>query len=362
MFDHRHYVPILKWKQGEYQALFRLAAKVKDNITPLIEIPPIDWDHDTRSEAKTIDEHLVNFAPRFASKFNNRPAFIDLCFIDPAVRMKDDEHPLTALFETVREEDQTAIPVTGLDRDEDYQEAVRLVHDQDNQGVCLRISIWDIDESGFRQNIKELLEELEVTPYEVNLIIDLGSPNFRPIKIFTKAVIDWIQCIPHLTQWRTFTITSTAFPARPASSKYPTRKVARSEWALYQRLVDNSAQLPRIPTFGDYSVAHPEPFDTKAVDMRKIHARAKIRYTIDDAWLIITGKSVRIHTFDQYTFMCKTIGKSGHFPGPDFSKGDKYIDDCTVGGSTGNLTTWVWVDNNHHITKVVNDLANFYGA
>ncbi len=34
MFTHRHYVPILKWKQGEYQALSRLSNVVKDNLTP----------------------------------------------------------------------------------------------------------------------------------------------------------------------------------------------------------------------------------------------------------------------------------------------------------------------------------------
>jgi p-aminobenzoyl-glutamate transporter AbgT len=35
MFDHQHYVSILKWRQGEYQALFRLKDSVKNWITPL---------------------------------------------------------------------------------------------------------------------------------------------------------------------------------------------------------------------------------------------------------------------------------------------------------------------------------------
>jgi hypothetical protein len=39
--------------------------------------------------------------------------------------------------------------------------------------------------------------------------------------------------------------------------------------------------------------------------------------------------------------------------------GDEYISDCSEGSeSTGTLTTWRWVGANHHITRVVNDLAN----
>ena len=46
MFGHQHYVPVLKWKLGEYQALHRLASDIKDRMTPLIEIPDIGYDFD----------------------------------------------------------------------------------------------------------------------------------------------------------------------------------------------------------------------------------------------------------------------------------------------------------------------------
>ena len=41
---HTDYVPILKWRQGEYQALWRLADATKDRTVPLIEITPPDFD------------------------------------------------------------------------------------------------------------------------------------------------------------------------------------------------------------------------------------------------------------------------------------------------------------------------------
>jgi Beta protein len=49
--------------------------------------------------------------------------------------------------------------------------------------------------------------------------------------------------------------------------------------------------------------------------------------------------------------------------GAGFSPGSAYIESCRTGGaSTGNLSTWRWVGTNHHMTKVVNDLANLHGS
>ena len=66
------YVPILKWRQGEYLALGQLHPNVKDKVIPLIEIPPIEWDFEQKKEAKTIDEHLKPFANRLVKKWKYR--------------------------------------------------------------------------------------------------------------------------------------------------------------------------------------------------------------------------------------------------------------------------------------------------
>ncbi|MFB5761329.1 beta family protein [Paenibacillus medicaginis] len=51
-FNRRHYVPIVKWKQGEQRALETLAATSKERLTPLIEIAPIDWDFENEVQRK----------------------------------------------------------------------------------------------------------------------------------------------------------------------------------------------------------------------------------------------------------------------------------------------------------------------
>lgn len=62
-FDHTHYVPILKGKQGELNALQDTNPKLLTKFTPLIEIPPIPpaWPEGENQKpipAKTIDEHI----------------------------------------------------------------------------------------------------------------------------------------------------------------------------------------------------------------------------------------------------------------------------------------------------------------
>src|SRR5207247_5316293 len=121
IFDHRHYVPCIRWKQGEYQALLRLKLEAKDSITPLIEIPEIGWDFESQEEAKTIDEHLEKFGKRFSEKWSYRWAFIDLKLIDSKERMKDGRHPIRFVFDEVRRHSGWAIPVVGIDRDAAYE-------------------------------------------------------------------------------------------------------------------------------------------------------------------------------------------------------------------------------------------------
>ena len=77
-FSTNQYVPILKWRMGEYQALVRLEDTIKDNIVPLIIIPPIEYDFEEQQDKKTVEEHISPFANRFQAKWGERHALIDL--------------------------------------------------------------------------------------------------------------------------------------------------------------------------------------------------------------------------------------------------------------------------------------------
>ncbi len=86
---------------------------------------------------------------------------------------------------------------------------------------------------------------------------------------------------------------------------------------------------------------------------------ASIRYTISDEWLILKGRNVREHGFDQYFELSRQLVQLPEYSGEEFSWGDRWIRRCArreIG--PGNATTWRKVGTNHHLVLVAQDLAN----
>jgi hypothetical protein len=359
-FDHNHYIPCLRWKQGEYQAIWRLPIKTRRVFTPLIEVPGIGYDFENETQAKSIDEHLAPFAKRIYEKWGRLPCFIDLNLIEPSERMTTGIHPLRYVFDRLRERQCPAIAVTGLDRDNAYQQEIKSIVEKDKAGICLRIKIEQAAKNSFKDELDSLLLKIKAESKNCDLVIDLGSPNFIPLEGFSKAIQAIVRNAPYLNVWRTFTILGTSFPTSMSGIRKGGEIVPRYEWKLYKILVNNfrKAKL-RLPTFGDYVINYPV---ISELDWRVVKPPATIRYTIDDNWYILKGKNVRDYGYDQYHDLSQNILDSRYYYGPAFSWGDEFIQRCANGGNLGNLSTWRQVGTNHHIEKVVRDIASFYAS
>lgn len=227
--------------------------------------------------------------------------------------MTDGRHPVRHFFDDLRSREFFTIPVTGINRDADYQQAVHQIVSQDKHGSCLRISIEEAAKKDLKTAVDGVLEKGDLKARECDLILDLGAPNFEPVEGFVKIVVGIIGRIPYLQQWRSFTLIGTSFPFSMAEVKKDESTIPRYEWILYKMLIRNLTEADvRLPTFGDYGINHP---DVLSLDMRMMKPSATIRYTIDNAWLIIKGPNVRDHGFDQYQQHCQAIVKSSFYAG-----------------------------------------------
>jgi hypothetical protein len=356
--DRQHYVSCLRWKQGEYQALYRLSSDAQDSIVPLIEVAEIGFDFETQTNAKSIDDHLARFAKRVRDKWGRRQCFVDLRHIDCSQHMADGRHAMTFIFDDLRSKGALATPVIGLEQDSECQVAVGEVVANDNRGLCLRINIEEVAKPDPRSSIDEMLEMCEVDVEQCDLILDLGAPNFEPINGFAGLLHTLITNLPYLDLWRSFGLIGTSFPLSMGEVASGPSIIPRNEWRLYKRLVARlGASGIRIPSFGDYAINHPR---IVRLDWRVVKPYASVRYTIDDGWLIVRGQNVRDHKFGQYRELCQAVVSSKHYCGSGFSEGDEYIYKCARGiGPTGNLTVWRRVGTNHHLEKVVQDVATF---
>ena len=363
MFGHKQYIPCLRWKQGEYQAVLRLSDTAKKTITPLIEIPERGWDFEKGMQAKTIDEHLAPFAKRVRDKWGKSTCFVDmnLIFENGSERMDKEIHPVTFIFDNLREMKCLAIPVIRLDMDKNYRQEIKKILTQDKLGICLRITIEQTAKSSFKSRLDSLLSELRIIPSESNFVLDLVTPNFVPLDGFAKVIQILIGRLPYLKDWRTFSIIGTSFPETMGGIKQGLQVVPRYEWQLYKKLVAALMKANRrLPSFGDYAISHP---NILKMDMRKVKPSAAIRYTIDDSWCIVKGKNVKDYGLTQFHELSQIVVNSRYYLDPNLSYGDEYIKNCADKNvSSGNLTTWRQVGTNHHIEKARYDIANFYAS
>lgn len=362
MFDEKHYVPILTGKAGEYRALQQLDPVVRANLTPLIEVPPIPWDHENDAASCTIDQHLAKTPDNMRKHWSGpERIFLDMWTVAEAGPMTNGDHPLTSVLDRARSVDLNVVPVTGLERDAGYQAAVTGAVATDERGVCIRILG---DELSAAANIKDdldsLLANLAVTPKEVDLLIDFGAMHSAYEPTYRLAIRSSLPALPHLQDWRTLTVAGSAFPdnmggfPRDATSSTP-----RTEWRVWASLLSMKDAIGRMPTFGDYAIDSPAYPD---LDFRVIKMTASIRYTHENDWILVKGHVNTKGGASQFPHLASILVGLPQYCGAEFSSSDAYINACATGSDgPGSATTWRQVGTDHHMTFVVKQIANYPG-
>ena len=356
------YVPCLRWKKGEYRAVSFLSQKAKAAILPLIEIAEMGFDFETRENSKTIDEHLSKIAERVRKNWGSAACMLDFRLLDSRLRMENGNHPLVQVFGQLKSVGAKAIPVVSVSSDAKFLSATRKIAADDKLGACLRVGIEQAASRDLKSRVDSLLGGIGLEIGRCDLVLDLGAPTFEPLDDFAGLVEALVSSLPYLTRWRSLAILGSSFPSTLAGVPPGLTLLPRNEWRLFRLLLSRGfIGKARMPDFGDYSVNHP---DVLKGDMRLLKPAAAIRYTLSDSWLIAKGTNLRVAgAYAQFFALSAQIVGSRHYSGPDYSAGDKRIKECAsrlVG--PGNLTTWRFVGTNHHLEKVVRDLASQPGT
>ena len=167
MFDHKHYVPVLQWKRGEYLALRHVFPRDKARMTPLMQLPSTILDRRERSSGG-VDERIGLVVGQIVENWGSEPMFIDFGLLDDRIRTADGHHPIVRLFEEAHDSGLSLIPVTTLSPEGDYRDALRTVSSARSCGVCIRVSPIEILRDDFTNSIDALLRELIPTCIDQN--------------------------------------------------------------------------------------------------------------------------------------------------------------------------------------------------
>ena len=345
MFDHSHYVPVLRWKAAERDALQNMRQSDKARITPLVELVPKLLTYFGPKVGMTADIKVSRAASEMSRVWGHEPIFVDFWLLNLAIAINGG-HPITVFGEKARYNGLRLISVTGLDRSPDYQKAVASLVQEDRRGACIRLRRQDLNRATLAKDLEKLLNGLGLSPDTTDLIVDYqlideNVPNLANLCTF----------VPQLSGWRTFTTVGGAFPKDLSKlKKNDQHLLPRRDWVAWSRQVIDASKLPRTPSYGDYTIQH--PFYSE-LDFAP-NPSASIRYTSRENWIIMRGEGVRNDEgtgYRQFPAQAQLLCANQEFCGMNFSAGDRYIYQMSLQkGRTGTPTTCLCAGFNHHIT------------
>jgi hypothetical protein len=353
MFDHKHYVPILRWKRAEWIALRNLFDRDRAAMTPLVELVPRSFGPNSRGEVPSPETVLSNAAAEIEKSWGRGRIFVDLWLLSPMPTFPGGVHPLTFLGDQARTRRLSVVPVTGVGRLPAYQAAVAAIASSEPCGVCIRAHPSEFETGDFPVRLKSLMGSLCVQEKDVDLILDYQVLGAAAISL---ALVE--SRIPNITAWRTFTVASGAFP--PDLQQFPIgqRVLRRSDWLLWLGHVTSGEKSSRLPSYSDYTIQHGRFIEPP----ERANFSASIRYTASRDWVIMRGEGV-YHDgspgYAQWPANAQLLCARPEFCGPAYSYGDHYIDEKSRNpASTGGAETWLREGINHHLTFAVRQIAS----
>ncbi len=363
------YVPVLRWRAAEMAAMEKLLPNDRSNVTPLIEfiMPAPSVDKKNRKKIlKTPKEKFLETLPNVAKDLSKScgqsPVFIDVHLLDGDIRSSSLNQILSSSSElNIFSIPVTyVIPVTSTDADTETRSTAISYAKSSGHGLCIRIDNSHLSEPDLASHLLHFIKSNNLDIKNTDLLVDL---RFIP-DIDTKKVIDEIEKLPNLKEWRSFIVSGGVFPKDltefAAGAAY---SLDRLDWKFWNTI--RESKITRVPSFSDYTIQHPFYEYVAAI------GSASIRYTADDqCWIFRGTKPGLINRKtqekgpgrEQYIGHAKTLVKRDFYKGDGYSFGDAEITRIAdpLNTKPGSPTTWLTIGINHHITLAARQASNLH--
>lgn len=364
MVTIKNYIPVLRWKKAERDALAGLDVKIRENITPLFELIMPAPKRDKGDYNKILSDSkavLQNNLPSTVEELSkccpiDSSVFVDVHLIDGELRAATLKQILDDALASAH---ATLIPVTHIipvvSTDADMatrKVAINYASSSDN-GLCIRIDRYNLDDKDLAQVISDFVVQNKLDISKTDLLVDLGVVGESDD---AKSLSVQLARLPSLNNWRTVILSGGAFPRDLSEfEKHSHNQVIRHDWRVWNAL--RNTDLPRKPLYSDYAIQHPIFYG----QIPGTNTSASVRYTDERQWEVSRGEGLRNKNgagHQQYPALAQLIIGQNYFKGADYSAGDKYIAERAADGTkTGNPTTWLKAGLNHHLTLTAKQIA-----
>ena len=334
----KKYFPILLSKAGEIKALSNLTENVKDEIAPIMQVLPGEYNR------------VETFASEHWS-FDDNQLFLDFSLCDPFQRTSTRNLICNLTLEGVN-----IVPVLQNNSDQGYIALIQtLIQEKIISNICIRFSNGS---GGFLQinpQVASLLGSLAANRNQTSILIDFGfvdEDNYNTIAAVANTIIAGIL---NKHEYDNIIIASGSFlenlgALNPTDRPY---RLQRYEWSIWQTLV-MQPEYGSLVKYADYGTKHP----VYSGIVQPYPASCSIKYTLENEFMIYRGEIAKNHRYGngQYVIFSHSLVQTNDFSGANFSWGDGRISFYSGKSVTdtkrefGSSTTWVEISQNHHIT------------
>lgn len=333
-----YYVPVIKSKANDIDAIVRSSSLTHASIKPLLEPAISIEDNQVRTDLSKAADAILKHLPEI-------PFYFDPLSFEAEFRQ-------LASIRHLAQEGRQVSPTFGVHRLPSNANALKDIIQPYSLPLGIRVELQDMDESPevSWSKIIEFSAEMEINAGNIELILDLRHIVADKANRISASVLNFITLPPEHLRPRSITLVGSSAVASVSGigidGQSPVRRVERDVWMNINFELDGL----RTIQFGDYGILNPD----FVFSGPNLNANAKIRYSHGAFHQVFRGHGLyRPARFGQYHDLAKRVVDSKWFAGSAFSYGDSYIAACAAGiDGPGNLATWVKVDTNHHLEVV----------
>jgi hypothetical protein len=356
LFGCAHYVPVLRWRRAEKKALADLGVDCRHVTTPLIEVTPQAFARKSRKTKRLVPRERMagRIAEELSTHWPDSTLFLDLSVLGSEFKIRK-QSPWRSLGPLLADHNSKAVPVSRLPQLADvHLGAMKEFANLDARGLCLRLKEIDFYSPNLIQRIERLLTLLGLSPGRVDLVCDLQC-YCDTCRNFTEICT----ALPHLTEWRTFTIISGDFPKDLGDYEPRLEHLRkRSDWLSWKKQVCSGNLLRRNPAYGDYTIQ----FGEYQAPIKGARPSGSIRYTLEEKWRILRGEDItkeggpgRRQYWAWAVLLCE---RNNEYYGKEFSPGDEYMYQRSLDpANPGTPQSWLYAGINHHLTVAARQIA-----
>lgn len=316
------YIPFLKAKRGELNAMSELEPKVKQAICPLFDFPRKKEDYDSDTYAATVHSIATSLKKHWGSGS-------ELYFDDRDISQKlkvDGQEKYAYALGTLKE--LKVIPVVGLNRTSHNGSVAhsRRSAEIESDIVAFRIEKEDFQdfdavEDQLKYDLDDIFKEFEA----IDLILDCRFCPALDVSETGQEIVAFAKKFSAAHPVRRVIVTGSSIPPKIGDvlGVDETAHLARHELAIIAKARD-LADVDILA--GDYASVSPFYSDAD-LDPRLMQTvmTARLIYPFKGFHYFIRGGSMRTRGAEQYFGLAKELCGNSFFRGPTYSSGDAYL-------------------------------------